>query len=202
MSDTTKCFLCKEACSTTDIVSQLKWNGLKAKSEKWHGLDKFGDVLELTDWTDYPFNYKMHNSCYISISSVDHLKRAVDRKRLTQQLSSDVTPGASSSNIQLSDTVQEDQQSYLPSKRLRSSFDGPLQDKSKCVWFSKGEDKKQPSVKGGQLYRINTSSAWRSFKHHITFVEDIELKNRLTHLILLTSDLFASDITYHPDCWK
>ena len=53
----------------------------------------------------------------------------------------------------------------------------------------KGADDKHPRRKDGQLYRLNTISAWRSFKRHVPFLKDCEMRDRLS-------------IVYHPSCWQ
>ena len=82
--------------------------------------------------------------------------------------------------------VMCEEESQLPTKRLRSSYPGLLHDKLKCVWCIQKGDTKHPQRKGGHLYRLNTLSAWRSFKRHVTFIEDHEMKTRLTQLVLST----------------
>ncbi|KAI4827014.1 hypothetical protein KUCAC02_030442, partial [Chaenocephalus aceratus] len=66
----------------------------------------------------------------------------------------------------------------------------------------KGVDMKHPNRVGGTLFRLNTHSAWRSFKHHPVLIEDVDLRDRLTRLIESTSDPFANDIMYHHACWR
>jgi hypothetical protein len=68
-----------------------------------------------------------------------------------------------------------------------------------------GVDVKHPNRVRGKLFRLNTHSAWRTFKHHIVIIEDGELRNRLTQLVESTSalsDPFANDIMYHHACWQ
>ena len=132
-NNTNKCFLCKKSCKSSETVSQLKWNGLKAKTEKWSELDKFGDVYETTAWTDDPKNYLMHNSCYISISSDRVLAKASNRRKHAQQLHNETSDALSSSSMPSTD-VSREEESKLPTKRLRSSYQGLLHDKLKCVW--------------------------------------------------------------------
>jgi len=64
---------------------------------------------------------------------------------------------------------------------------GPLHDKSKCVWCMKGEDPKHPTRAHGKLLQITTYPAWRSFKHHTVYIEDQDMKERITHLVESTS---------------
>ena len=88
----------------------------------------------------------------------------------------------------------------LPAKRLCSSVAGPLSEKTKCVWCLKGEDTKHPNRAKGKMFRINTHSAWLSFKRHTALIQDEELRDRLSRLVESTSalsDPFATDIMYH-----
>ena len=81
---------------------------------------------------------------------------------------------------------------------------GTLHDKTKCVWCFKGTDTKHPNRVKSKLSRISTHTAWRSFKRHTVFIDDDELRDRLTRLIESTcalSDPFANDIMYHHACW-
>ncbi|KAF3859862.1 hypothetical protein F7725_000117 [Dissostichus mawsoni] len=59
-----------------------------------------------------------------------------------------------------------------------------------------------PNRVRGTLFRLNTHSAWRSFKRHPVLIEDVDLRDRLTRLIESTSDPFANDIMYHHACWR
>ena len=72
------------------------------------------------------------------------------------------------------------------------------------VWCMQGEDAKHPNRSRNKLFRIGTHSAWRTFKRHTVFLEDSELRDRLTRLIESTSalsDPFANDVMYHQACW-
>ncbi len=67
-----------------------------------------------------------------------------------------------------------------------------------------GVDAKHPNRTRGKLFRLNTLSAWRSFKRHTVLIEDGELRSHLTRLVESTSalsDPFANDIMYHYACW-
>lgn len=62
----------------------------------------------------------------------------------------------------------------------------------------KSKDKRHPNRTRSKLFRLNTMSAWRIFRRHLVFVEDIQLRDRLTRLVESTSalsELFAND------CW-
>lgn len=63
---------------------------------------------------------------------------------------------------------------------------------------------RHPNRVRSKLFRINTQSAWRTFKRYTVLIEDEELRGRLTRLIESTSalsDPFANDIMYHHVCW-
>jgi hypothetical protein len=67
-----------------------------------------------------------------------------------------------------------------------------------------GIDEKHPTRPKGKLFRLNTHSAWRSFKRHTVHIEDEDMRHRLTKIVESTSalsDPFASDILYHHACW-
>lgn len=67
-----------------------------------------------------------------------------------------------------------------------------------------GVDSKHPNRTRSKLFRLNTHSAWRSFKRHTFLIEDSELRSRLTQLVESTtalSDPIANDIMYHHYCW-
>jgi hypothetical protein len=67
-----------------------------------------------------------------------------------------------------------------------------------------GVDVKHPNRARGKLFRLNTHSAWRSFKRHPVLIEDGDLRCLLTQLVESTSalsDPFANYIMYHHACW-
>ena len=43
---------CGKPCKTTDIISEKKWESLQSKAKNWTGLDKFGNVYNITSWKD------------------------------------------------------------------------------------------------------------------------------------------------------
>ena len=79
-----KCIACGESCSLKESIGEQKWEALKTKSEKWDGLDKYGNLWRSTDWISGPSNKHLHNSCYTSLSSVRSLNQAVNRKEKMQ----------------------------------------------------------------------------------------------------------------------
>lgn len=80
MSNQPKCIACDENCSFKDTIGKEKWDALRTKSEKWDGLDKYGELCKSTDWDAGPANKYIHISCYTSISSARTHKQAVNRK--------------------------------------------------------------------------------------------------------------------------
>ena len=146
----------------------------------------------------------MHQTCYISISSSDKLEKARQRKNKETDIAQ-CPSRTSTSEMQANNALCDDEtEEPLPPKRLRSSVCGPLHDKTKCVWCMKGVDAKHPNRARGKLFRLNTHSAWHSFKRHTVLIEDMQLRDRLTQLVKSTSalsDPFANDIMYHNACW-
>ena len=195
---------CGDPCKSSDTIGQGKWESLQTKTKNWSGLDKFGDVYYTTSWTDGPSGHYMHQTCYISVSSSKRLKQSQQRKNKDSDSTQCANQGPSS-DLQADNPMRSDEaQLPLPPKRLRSSVSGPIHDKTKCVWCMQGADTKNPTRSHGKLFRLNTQSAWRTFKRHPVLIEDEELRVRLTRLVESTaalSDPFANDIMYHPSCW-
>ena len=191
---------CGNPCKSSDTIGQVKWESLESKSQLWTGLDTFGKVYHTTPWADGPASHYMHQSCYISISSSTRLESARKRKQLHESTSQESSPTVEHPQHDQSN----DEEGPMSPKRLRSSMGGPLHDTTKCVWCMQGVDVKHPNRSRGQLSRLSTQSAWRSFKHHTVFIEDEELRGRLTRLVestLALSDPFANDIMFHRACW-
>ena len=140
----------------------------------------------------------MHDLCYITNSSSKHLEKS----RKQKEKESDIV--LSSNQILSSEICEDEPESFLSPKHLRSSVGGPLHDKTKCIWRLKGEDLRHPNRPKSKLFRINTNSAWQTFKCHAVLIEDRELRDRLTRLVESTSvlsDVFVMDIMYHHPCW-
>ena len=130
-----------------------KWDELKLKSEKWIGLDTYGEAFISINWNDDYKKYYLHHNCYITISSSQKLKLAQNRarKRAAEADCMHNESGAHCS-IEFPDYPQL-------KKHLRSSVLGPLHNKSMCVWCRKGTDKKNSNKKNSKLSRISTISA-------------------------------------------
>ena len=190
---------CGKPCKSSDTIGQDKWENLESKAKNWLGLDKFGDVYNTTSWKDGPKSHYMHESCHITISSSVKLQQAHKRKNIAQCQTSSL-------EMQTDNALCDDEtEGPLPPMLLRSSVCGPLHDKTKCVWCMQSVDKKHPNRARGKLLRLNTHSAWRSFKRHPVLIEDEQLRGRITKLVESTSalsDPFASDIMYHHTCWQ
>ena len=70
--------------------------------------------------------------------------------------------------------------------------------KSWRVWFNK--DGKYES-----LSCIEKLDAWRKFKLHTVYIENIDLQHRLNKVITVidnTADVFVAEVQYHKFCWK
>ena len=118
---------CGKPCTLADTITESRWIGLKSKTQKWSGLDKYGDVYCSTLWNNGPENFYVHDGCVLTLSSSRKLEQAKKRKeRTTEAL---YQPSCSQTS---EPDVETDKP--LPAKRLRSSMSGPLHDKTKCVW--------------------------------------------------------------------
>ena len=187
---------CGASCLSSDTITEGKWSKLQQKAESWVGLDKFGTIFKDTLWENGPLGFYMHNSCYITVCS----NRSLDQAKNRKEKEGLIRP----SQDQVDEAVEEDSCQSPEPKRLRSSIDGPLSCKDKCVWCRKGPDKKHPNRKTPKLLRISTLSGWRQFKRHTVLVEDEEIRARLSKIVESTealSDPFAADIMYHHLCW-
>ena len=51
---------CGKTCDVKDVISADRWDRLKPKSERWKGLDRFGEVFDTTDWDNGPDGFYMH----------------------------------------------------------------------------------------------------------------------------------------------
>ena len=168
---------CNKARSPSDTIAQGKWDTLQSKSKAWAGLDRFGDVYDTTLWENGPAGYYMHKSCYITILSLRLLKQSQQCK----QKGSDIAQLCSLATT--SDKYDDMPQEPSPYKHLHSSVGGPLHEKTKCVWCMKGEDKKHPNRAQSKLFRINTLSAWHTFRRHPIIIKDIQLRDCHTQLV-------------------
>jgi hypothetical protein len=159
-------------CNVASLVSPLisigqgKWEILQSKTKNWSGLDKFCDVYNTTSWQDGPWSHYMHPACYISISSSDKLEKARRRKNKESDIAQCPSQTSSSEMQAHSALCDDDTEEPLQPKRLRSFVGGPLNEKTKCVWRMQGVDAKHPNRERGKLFRLNTHSAWHSFKQH------------------------------------
>ncbi len=86
-----------------------------------------------------------------------------------------------------------------PAKRLRSSVEGLIYDKAKCVWCCKPESDKHPETK---LLLISYDHAWEAFQSHTVILEDQIMRDRINTLIeFADDDPYAFEIRYHLKCW-
>ena len=181
----------KEGDSIDKITSD-KWTKIQTNAKEWKGLDKFGDVWDTTTWEDGQQGRFMHNNCYITLCSSVKLDQAVirDANKAKEKLVAPVQQPPSSSD---SFTASP------PQKRTRLST-GVIHLKDQCVWCMKKKDQKHPN-RSNKLVRIEKTSRWKEFKRHVPFLEDVEMRRRITCLIDSTTDPFAADILYHASCW-
>ena len=182
-----KCGVC---CTQSDQIGAIKWNNLKENSRKWVGLDTYGDVYTHTNWDSDREKSFCHKLCRVKIADSKRLELA--KKRYNK------------AHISVRDSPPLESPS--PSKRLRSSIEGPLHNASVCVWCRKGDDNKHSTGKFKSVrkpfHRIGNIEAWNRFKRHIgTIQDDDDLKERLAKLIASTNDPFAANIGYHKKCW-
>ena len=125
---------CGETCDVKDVISVDRWKQLKSKWERWKGLDRFGKVFDTFDWDNGPDGFYMHANCYISLSLKRKFEQSLKRK---DQDTTEITSEKSADN-------DDKESSSATVKRLRSSIDGPVHAKDKCIWCMKGADTKHP----------------------------------------------------------
>ena len=73
-----------------------------------------------------------------------------------------------------------------------------IHDKSRCLWWNK-------DVKYESLSCIEKVDAWRKFKLHKVYIEDLDLWHRLTKMITVInnrSDVCTVEVRYHKSCWE
>ena len=181
-------------CENTDAVRNLAtWDNLKAKALLWRGLDKFGDIYATVDWDNGTGRHGVHKACKMTLWNGKKLDQAKIRQK-KRELELEVSPSQSSS---VSDSLI--QPAIPPAKRLRSTDEGPIHDKTKCVWCCKPESVKNPQAK---LSLIAYDYAWAAFKRHTVALEDEKMRDRINSLIACASDdPYAVEIRYHNKCW-
>ena len=185
---------CGRVCDANDFISADRWGQLKSKSEKWKGLDRFGEIFDTTEWDNGPIGVYMHANCYLTLSSSRKLEQSGKRKE------QDIAKYASEKSVESVESEGKETFSSA-SKRLRSSIGGPVHAKDKCIWCMKIADAKHPDRNTAQLLRISTMSGWRVFKRHTVHLKEDLLRTRLTKLVDSISDVFAADVRYHHSCW-
>ena len=76
---------------------------------------------------------------------------------------------------------------------------GQEYDKTKCVWWCKGETVKHPE---STLHLISYDTAWAAFKSHTVALDIQNMRDRINCLIELTSEQpYAVEIRYRLKCW-
>ena len=167
-----------------DSISDEKWKKIKEKSKQWQNLDKFGSVFVDINWDAGTKGKFMHNSCYISLSSERKLAQAIVRSE--------------KHNIDLN---QENTCLDPPEPKRTRLSTGIVQCKDVCIWCMKPADTRHKDRKS-KLYRIEKTSRWNTFKRHVHFLKDEDMKQRISCFIDSTTDPFACDILYHSSCWS
>ena len=192
-----QCILkCGEPCHEVDSIASItddKWTNIQFKAEKWLGLDRFGDVFTTTLWCEKQKGCFMHNTCYLSLSSSKKLEAAQRRfqKAKEKETASSYDDQGTGPSTQI----------LSPSPKRTRFSTGVIHDKNHCVWCMKSDDNRHPNRSKDKLYRIEKLSRWKEFKRHVPFLENVEMRRRISCLIDSTPDPFAADILYHNLCW-
>jgi len=180
---------CNEANDA--IVNVESWENLKKKALLWSGLDKFGDVYATVDWNNGPGRQCVHKACKLTLWNTRKLEQAKARQT---KLEVEVCP-VQSSSMSVAFLPAADP----PAKRLRSSVEGLIHEKTKCVWCCKPESPKNRETK---LSLISYDYAWAAFKSHTVALDDKEMRDRIDSLIdYAADDPYAVEIRYHNKCW-
>ena len=182
------------AKDSIDKITDDKWTKIKANAEQWRSLDRFGDVWDNVNWDNGQHGLYMHNSCYISLCSKQHLQKAITREKKKRE-------AEQASEEPEFDIPTPESVPLSPLKKKTRLSTGTVHNKDRCVWCMKAEDGKHPSRSSGTLLRIEQISRWITFKRHVPFLKDVEMRRRITILVDSTSDPFAEDIRYHHSCW-
>ena len=176
-------------------ISQARWDNFMQTSEKWKGLDTFGEVFQTVDWNKGPRGQCVHESCRKKLVTERKLDQAKKRKEKAEKKTLEdlmVKPTPSSS----ADVSEEP-----PSKRTRSNYSTAVHDKTLCVWCMKPNDGKHPDP-NNPFRCIELPPAWQVFKRHTVILSDIDMKDRINCLIdNVYDDPYAAEIRYHQNCW-
>ena len=186
------CILCNERCSENRSNYDLeKWEDLRKTAEKWKGLDTFGDVFDNVNWSRGPSGIYFHKLCRLRLNDDRRLKQAIGRN-------TDKTSPVN--NTILQDIPCASASADTP---MRTRSQGVLHQKDLCVWCMNPKwDDKNKTKKNDPFRLIETESTWNRFKHHIVFIDDQDLRQRLIALIDCTPDPWATEIPYHESCMK
>jgi hypothetical protein len=181
--------LCDEV--TDAITSVESWENIKEKAMLWSGLDKFGDVYTTIDWNNGPGRQCAHKSCKLTLWNAKKLEQA--KKRQKQRADEECPSQSSTMNLASIPAAAP------PAKRLRSSVEGFIHEKTKCIWCCKPESAKHPETK---LSLISYDYAWAAFKSHTVVLEDQSMRDRINCVIdFAADDPYALEIRYHNKCW-
>uniref|UniRef100_UPI00358FA70A uncharacterized protein n=1 Tax=Myxine glutinosa TaxID=7769 RepID=UPI00358FA70A len=181
--------LCNEA---TDVITSVEsWENLKKKALLWSGLDKFGDVYATVNWDNGPGRQCVHKSCRLTLWNANKLEQAKTRQKKRE------VKECQSQSSSVSEAFPP--AASPPAKRLRSSVEGLIHEKKKCVWCCKPESAKHPESK---LSLISYDNAWATFKSHTVVLEDQSMRDRINCVIdYAADDPYAIEIRYHNKCW-
>ena len=135
------CVLCGRDCDEDRSKYPLdSWNSMKIQSQKWHGLDKFGNVYDEVEWDSGPVGVYFHQTCRTAFTNQRTLEQAKARKNKHEVFSTTSTIACAETNKDCSSQIRQ-------KSRLHRSSTGPLHNKDLCVWCMKPEDRKH-SVQG------------------------------------------------------
>ena len=129
----------------------------------------------------------MHKSCELDLFNERKLGQALKRRE-----------NVLSKQEQQKLPQTEYNETIVQPKAKRLSSEGKLHDKNVFIWCWKS---KMPKKKR-KLRLLIQDDAWYSFKAHVKFIDDENLKDRLKKFIAITSDPFAVEIRYCEQCWK
>ena len=190
-----ECVLCSLNFSKQDTGNRItseRWLRIRNVAEKWKYLDKFGDVFTSVDWDSGSDGKFMHKSCELDLFNDRKLSQAIIRKENEERTEDEPFQSSSTSS-----KVESCEELEIPSrKRLRS--EGKLHHKNLCIWCMEPEDSKRKR----KLRLMIREDAWYTFKIHVEFVDNVELKDRLKRFLDVTSNPFAAEIRYCKECWN
>ena len=130
----------------------------------------------------------VHHTCKLNIASKKRLGQAERRKEISN-LNDCVVDMETESCI--TDEVE--------SNRRWTRSSGPIH---KPHLFLKPKDNRHKDRNKSVLHLIEYESSWLQFKSHTIHLEDPVMRSRLVTFIYTSNDPFATEIRYHPNCWR